>query len=274
MGKRLPTLHYFIGVDLAWSSRNPTGLAALRWDGDTATLIEPLPEAVAYSDEEIAAYINSAVSQEGVVIAIDAPLTVPNERGRRLGETALNAVFARFHAGAHPANRTRLASYNGGRLRGEALLAHLAALGVRHDPVLSPQLRTRQAFEAYPHPAMVTLFRLGGVLKYKAKPGIPHVQRLAAFRLYQQHLSRLRTSVPALRLPRSLLAKPHLLKKGKALKAYEDQLDAVFCAYLALYYWWWGAERCHIFGNAEQGYMIAPVDERVFPRFRERLGHS
>ncbi|HXG22607.1 MAG TPA: hypothetical protein VNN62_26485 [Methylomirabilota bacterium] len=73
---------------------------------------------------------------------------------------------------------------------------------------------------------------------------------------------------------RSCLSRRGCYRQGKALKAYEDQLDAVFCAYLALYYWWWGAKRHRIFGNTEQGYIIAPVDERVFPRSRERSGHS
>jgi predicted RNase H-like nuclease len=264
LGKRFPTLHYFIGVDLAWSSRNPTGLAALQWDGGVATLVEPLPEALVYTDEEIAAYIKQITPTDSVVVAIDAPLTVPNLTGRRPGEAELNAVFARFHAGAHPANRQRLAGYNGGTVRGEALVARLSSLNIRHHPVIATRAVTRQVFEAYPHPAMVTLFRLDRVLKYKAKLAIPHMQRLAAFRMYQQHLSRLRTGAPALTLPPSLLAEEHLVKKGKALKAYEDQLDAVFCAYLALYYWWWGAERCRIFGDSAQGYIVSPVDERMF----------
>lgn len=229
-------------------------------------LIEPLPQALAYADEEIAAYIYSIAPTGGVVVAIDAPLTVPNLTGRRPGEAELNVVFARFHAGAHPANRQRLAGYNGGTVRGEELIVRLAALHIRHDPVCTPRRSTRQAFEAYPHPAMITLFHLDRVLKYKAKPLIAHRQRIEAFQDYQRYLHGLRKSSPPLMLPQSLLGEIHLAKKGKALKAYEDQLDAVFCAYLALYYWWWGAERCHIFGDLEHGYIIAPVDERVMPR--------
>ncbi len=250
---------HFIGVDLAWSNRNPTGLAALRWQSGAASLVEPLPEALAYTDDEIAAYVKCIAATGGVVIAIDAPLTVPNVTGQRPGERALNAVFARFHAGAHPANRERLTGYNNGTVRGEDLLVQLAALDIRHDPVLLPHFYTRQAFEAYPHPAMVTLFKLDKVLKYKAKPLISHEERLVAFRQYQYHLRNLRNQIPALTLPESLLSEAHLVKKGRALKAYEDQLDAVFCAYIALYYWWWGAARCRIFGDIERGYIVAPI---------------
>ncbi|MBI3757425.1 MAG: DUF429 domain-containing protein [Deltaproteobacteria bacterium] len=251
---------HFIGVDLAWSSRNPTGLAALRWHGDIASLIEPLPEALVYTDYEIASYVKQVAATGGVVVAIDAPLIVPNQTGRRLGEAELNSVFARSHAGAHPANRERLAGYNNGTVRGEDVLAQLHTLSIRHDPFLTPRTQTRQAFEVYPHPAMVVLFHLDKVLKYKAKPRILHDERLAAFRQYQHHLFNLRNIVPALALPEALLSETHLAKKGKALKAYEDQLDAVFCAYLALYYWWWGAERCRIFGDVENGYIVTPKE--------------
>jgi predicted RNase H-like nuclease len=255
--------HHFIGIDLAWSSRNPSGLAALRWDGAAATLVEPLLEALAYSAQEIADYIGKIAPQGGVVVAIDAPLTVPNATGRRPGEAELNSVFARFHAGAHPANRQRLTSYNGGIVRGEELLSLLSSLDIRHDPIIVPRHATRQAFEAYPHPAMVTLFGLDRILKYKARPTISRAQRLGEFQRYQRHLRNLRKAEPRVVLPRALLSETHLAKRGRTLKAYEDQLDAVFCAYIALYYWWWGTERCRIFGNVERGYIVAPVDERV-----------
>ncbi len=263
MEDRQDEASHFIGVDLAWSSRNPTGLAALRWHDDIASLVEPLPEALAYTDQEIATYIEQVAATGSVVVAIDAPLTVPNRTGQRPGEKALNAVFARFHAGAHPANRQRLAGYNNGTVRGEDVLAQLQPLGIRHDPFLTPRMSTRQAFEVYPHPAMVVLFQLDKVLKYKAKPRIPYDERLAAFRRYQHYLVNLRNKTPALALPESLLSETHLTKKGRALKAYEDQLDAVFCAYLALYYWWWGTERCRIFGDVEHGYIVAPVDSSL-----------
>lgn len=151
-------------------------------------------------------------------------------------------------------------------VRGETLLAYLASLGIRHDPVIVPWQATRQAFEVYPHPAMVTLFHLDRILKYKAKPTVIHSQRLEEFRKYQRYLRKLRKSDPPVVLPDSLLSEEHLVRRGRRLKAYEDQLDAVFCAYLALYYWWWGTEKCRIFGDTERGYIVTPIDDRVAKR--------
>src|SRR5262245_4744237 len=128
-GEMALRLQHFIGIDLAWSSRNPTGLAALRWHGSEATLVEPLPEQPTYSDDAIIAYIRQIAPLGDVVVAVDAPLTVPNQTGRRPGEIELNAVFARFHAGAHPANRARLTGYNAGSVRGEELVSRLQTLG-------------------------------------------------------------------------------------------------------------------------------------------------
>ena len=45
---------------------------------------------------------------------------------------------------------------------------------------------------------------------------------------------------------------------GHALKNYEDSIDAVFCAYLAFYFWYWGGERNELFGDARSGYILHP----------------
>ena len=258
---------HFVGIDLAWSARNPSGVAALRLapDGGRAALVQPLPAVPLYSDDEIIAYLGPFIRDGVVLIGIDAPLTVPNHSGRRPGDAALTRAFARFHAGAHPANRARLEAYNGGVVRGEALVARLAGLGIAHDPMLEPRQSTRQVFEVYPHPAMIALFGLDHILKYKARKGLSPADRRAAFRAYQNHLRDLSRTEPALDLPQALLDPTHLAKRGGALKCYEDQLDAVLCAYVALYCWWWGDARCHIFGDTGGGYILTPVDARTRP---------
>jgi predicted RNase H-like nuclease len=44
--------------------------------------------------------------------------------------------------------------------------------------------------------------------------------------------------------------------KGRALKQYEDKLDALFCAYLAWYCWKWGAKKNEMYGSMEDGYIV------------------
>jgi len=46
--------------------------------------------------------------------------------------------------------------------------------------------------------------------------------------------------------------------KGIALKHYEDKLDAIFCSYLAAYFWAWSYEQNEMIGTHETGYIINP----------------
>jgi predicted RNase H-like nuclease len=50
--------------------------------------------------------------------------------------------------------------------------------------------------------------------------------------------------------------------RGAALKSNEDALDAIVCAYIAYYYWFWGSTGTHLFGDLESGYIIVPTLER------------
>ena len=87
---------YFVGIDLAWGERNPTGLAVLD-EGGRLVHVETVR-----TDEEIVAAL--APYDGPVLVAFDAPLVVTNPTGNRPAEAALNRDFARFDAGAHPSN--------------------------------------------------------------------------------------------------------------------------------------------------------------------------
>ncbi|MDJ0746725.1 MAG: hypothetical protein QNJ32_25665 [Xenococcaceae cyanobacterium MO_167.B27] len=42
------------------------------------------------------------------------------------------------------------------------------------------------------------------------------------------------------------------------LKAVEDKLDSLICAYVAAYWWYWGEARNLVLGNENTGYIIVP----------------
>ena len=106
---------HFVGVDLAWGERSPTGVAVLDGDGRLRHV------GVAGDDADLLAHLAPWVSGE-CVVAIDAPLVVVNDSGNRPCEAALNRDFRRFDAGAHPAN-TGLAWFADGG-RGARLCVH------------------------------------------------------------------------------------------------------------------------------------------------------
>ncbi|GAB6902907.1 DUF429 domain-containing protein [Kineosporia succinea] len=240
---------YYVGVDLAWGDRKPTGLAVLDDEGGLVHV------SAAQSDEEILAALAPYTAGD-CLVAIDAPLIVRNETGNRPAEAALNKDFARFHAGAHPVNTTK--PEFSGTPRG-ARIAHALKLD------LNPRSgRGRRAMEVYPHAACISLFRLGRTLKYKAKPGRTRD-------LLQSELLRLMGLVgglagaePPLHLDRPGSRWPELIEaaggavRKSELRVVEDQVDAVICAYTALF----GARHPQMmttYGDVENGYIVTPT---------------
>ncbi|MFT4250736.1 MAG: DUF429 domain-containing protein [Candidatus Woesearchaeota archaeon] len=230
---------YFVGVDLSWSRKNKSGVVVL--DNNKLVL-----SGVVSSDEEVIRCITSTVGSSPVMVAIDAPLLVPNESGSRLAEKELNNVFRKYEAGAHPANRSWFLR-SSGCVRGEELVVALEKVGVVHDPLLSCK---RCCFEVYPHPAMIRLFDLEKTLKYKPRKNRSYEERYEAFRRYQNHLSSLNVTNTS-----DLLSVDVSSLRGSALKEYEDVLDALLCAYIAKDVHERGAD---MFGTLQEGYILVP----------------
>jgi predicted RNase H-like nuclease len=245
-----------IGIDLAWSPRNRSGAAVVRGDAAGGSLIET---ALLGDVDEIAAYIAHHAQPGSMLVAVDAPLCVPNQSGRRPAEAELGRVFGRYEAGAHPANRRLLGRYCGGAVRGEVLVAALEAMGIAYAPAIAAGAAARTVTEVYPHAAMIGLFGLERTLKYKVGRRRSRATRLEAWRHYQQHMLALYGAEPALHGHAPLLAQDVAPLHGRALKAYEDQVDALLCAYIALYAFRWGAARCHTFGSLEGGSIFTPL---------------
>jgi predicted RNase H-like nuclease/ppGpp synthetase/RelA/SpoT-type nucleotidyltranferase len=239
---------HFVGVDLAWGEKRPTGLAVLDPSGRLTHL------SAQSTDKTIVAALSPYVDGE-CLVAIDAPLVVTNSTGNRPGEAALNRDFARFDAGAHPSNTGR--PEFSGTPRGARLAS---ALQLDMDPASrSP----RRAIEVYPHPATVALFRLGRTLKYKNKPGRPLTQLRSELLRLMKLLTGLRDAPTPLHLDGSgewqaLVASVTSAERKSELRPAEDQVDAVVCAYVALY-----AQRhpdlVTTYGDYLTGYIITPT---------------
>ena len=119
--------------------------------------------------------------------------------------------------------------------------------------------------EVYPHPALLELFGLSGIIKYK-KGNV--AEKRSGQRELQQWLEKLSKLTPLLEcthiLSKFLTTDTNSLK-GTALKAHEDGLDAIVCAYIAYHYWFWGSCGTRLFGDVDSGYIIVPVGARKFP---------
>ncbi len=222
---------YFVGIDLAWSTKNGSGVSILKGDKSKAELIK---SEIKYSDDEIMNFIKEEVGNNTALIAIDAPLIVPNEEGRRLAEAEVGKLFRKYNAGAHPANRKRLSSWTGS-IRGEEISKVLEKEGFLHQPEIKKFEEIRSFFEVYPHPSIVVLFNLNKILQYKAKPKRDYEFRYKEFEKYVDNLKNLEKSETKLILPDSILKKNIRELRAQSLKDFEDTLDGVFCAYIAYY---------------------------------------
>ncbi len=253
----------FIGVDLAWGDRNPTGLAVLDRDGRLVHV------SAVRSDDEIVTALTPYAGDE-CLVAVDAPLVVVNPTGNRPAEALLNRDFATFDAGAHPSNTGKP------EFRGQPRGARIAGrLGLDMNPRSG---RRRRAIEVYPHPATVVLFRLGRTLKYKQRSGRDIEQLRGELLVLIGLLEGLAEADPPLRLTgdapgaaawEGLRRAAERAGRKSELRVVEDQVDAVVCAYVAMF-----AdrrpERTTTYGDFETGYVVTPtLPDDLVPTPRE-----
>jgi predicted RNase H-like nuclease len=235
---------YFIGLDLAWGEKKQTGVAVVGADGRL------LQVGIAQDDVSIAEAVGP-FTDDDCLVAIDAPLIVNNPTGYRPAETAYNRDFQKFDAGAYPAN-TANPLFNPPR---GAVLAK--ALGLDMDPGSSAM---RRAIEVYPHPATVVLFGLEKTLKYKKGP---FDERRSELLKLMTHIEGLDRATPRLRVNHNV-AWVELRKRVEAatrpsqLDRDEDAVDAVICAYVALYRYH-RPDDVTIYGDFETGYIVTPT---------------
>jgi predicted RNase H-like nuclease len=238
----------FIGVDLAWGGRNPSGLAVLDADGRV------VDAGWAVGDGEVGAFVASH-DAAGAVLALDAPLVVTNPAGtRRACEAELQRRYGRLGAGPHPSNLALL----GGRVRAMELVTASARpyLTVPRDP---GRATGWWAVEVFPHPAIVELAGRERALRYKKGPP---AQRRDGLRALGALLRGLAAATPPLRLDQGGLLARELdrldQRRGGALKAVEDLADAHVCAYVGLWWWAHGRSASLVAGDDAGGAIVVP----------------
>jgi predicted RNase H-like nuclease len=232
-----------LGIDLAWSA-NPSGLCCLEFVNGKLVLRDLRRETAI---EDIFAWVDRFCPDAGIV-AVDAPTLIPNQTGSRVPDRLAHKYFGRFHAGCYPAN---LGLPFADRTLGVGF--SLEARGFKHAPTIEPQQLGRYQIEVFPHPAMIHLFGLDQILKYKK--GAIAQRKLELEKLRQYILEKLPKLEPRLKIE----TLPEIPNKGTELKALEDQLDSLICAYVAAYWWYWGTEKNLVLGDRESGYIVVPT---------------
>lgn len=243
----------FIGIDFGWKSQ-PSGLCCLELLNGKLQLVDLCRQ------QEIAnilIWIDKILQpNESGIIAVDAPTLIPNADGSRLPDKLSHKYFGKYHAGCYPANQNlpfAERTINFGK--------ELESRGFIHAPTIQPQKPGRYQIEVFPHPAMVNLFGLQRILKYKK--GRLADRRLELIKLYDYITAILPIISPSLCSSALIcgLLPAQIPYTGAALKETEDKLDSLICAYVAAYWWFWGRERNLVLGDMSTGYIVIP--ERI-----------
>ena len=250
----------FIGIDLGWSS-GASGLCCLNWQNNQLELIECDRQ---QSLNDILTWIDSQVSPtQPAIIAVDAPTIIANLTGMREADKLTHKYFGRYHAGCYPANLSRPFAQ-----KTVEFGLCLEARGFVHAPIIETQKLGRYQIEVFPHPATINLFKLDRIIKYKK--GKLAERQLELMKLCQYIIDILPNLEPSLNLANSKTKNPRssaficgsnlpeIPTSIATLKALEDKLDALLCAYIGAHWWYWGIERNLVLGDRTTGYIVIP----------------
>ncbi|MEL6578862.1 MAG: DUF429 domain-containing protein [Cyanobacteria bacterium J06621_12] len=239
----------FIGVDFGWSS-GASGLCCLELQNSRLEIVELI---TILEVTDILAWINrQAPSNSPAMIAVDAPTIITNPTGMRLPDKLTHKHFGRYHAGCYPANLGLKFA-----LRTTGFSQSLLTKGFQHAPTIEPRQLGRYQIEVFPHPATINLFGLERILKYKK--GRLADRRGELIKLRGYITDTLPELEPALSLASEALIPAIAIKQtGKELKAIEDRLDSILCAYVAAHWWYWGKAKNMVLGDLDSGFIVIP----------------
>ena len=251
----------FAGIDLAWTPHRESGICVLEGDADRLSLLALEARVVT-----VDGLGTDLASHADIVAAIDAPLIIGPDR---TAEREVGRLFGKYKASVHAANEALFVAT--GRMAGPNLGRALGALRFDLDPrSITPKARGRFAFECYPHAQHVVLFGLAERIPYKRKKGRNVAFVREQFVVLQKHLTEaLKKNADSLLADvslRTLLALEAVEARGTALKAVEDQLDALTCALAAYLGWRDGMTARDVVGDPATGYIAVP-GLRGDPRF-------
>jgi len=231
-----------IGIDLAWGEKKHDGVCFLEWDGKRGTVAGfAYPQGDRELREEV---VRASRGKPSVFVTVDAPIVCPNQTGTRPVDRLTHRMFHREHAACHPANLKKCP-------RPPRIAGLLRKEGFQVG--WEPEPGKKTVAEVYPHPAMVRMFGIPRIVKYK-KGSV--AERRKEFRRLQLLIRKcLKKRFPRLAIDpetKSLLAQ-------KWSKPVEDRTDALFCALIGLWHWIHGGRKSEVIGDGRTGFILLPA---------------
>jgi predicted RNase H-like nuclease len=233
-----------LGLDAAWTLTNPTGVALVinRAEGwELADVAGSYNEFLAIAGNppilrhqgsvpDPAALIAAGSRKAGSginLVAIDMPLSMNPITGRRVSDNIISSLYGARGAGTHTPSVSRPGKVS------DELRMGFDQIGY---PLAVSEIGGPSIVEVYPHPALIELANAARRLPYKhSKIGkywpneIPDARRQRLFDVWRQIIELLDARIKGVT---AALVLPSSDARGYALKAFEDKLDAVVCAWV------------------------------------------
>lgn len=243
-----PPSRSVLGIDAAWTHAQPSGVALVSetpagWE--LVAVEASYQRFIAISDfgmtpdvrmagsiPQASALLKACTVLTGWpvdLVAIDMPLSLVPITGRRSADDAVSRTYGARKCGTHTPSSLRP-----GKISDDLTLG-FADCGHR---LLVTEIQPPGLIEVYPHPALVELAGASERLPYKASkmrnywPSLtPLERRFRLCRQWNEIVTLLEREISGVAVA---MGQPDAESTGMAMKAYEDKLDAVVCAWVAI----------------------------------------
>ena len=246
-----------LGVDAAWTLAQPSGVALASDAGGAWRLVAAAPSYVSFNAlaegeptiapsrsgsplnvPRLLASSEKLYGQPVDLVAIDIPLAHGPITGRRVSDDAVSKAYGARKCGTHSPSAWRPGKVS------DDIKAGFDQAGY---PLLTTSITTPGLIEVYPHPALLHLTKATERLPYKLSrirgywPATAAAERKALLlKQWTRIVALLDAQIGGVA---EALPLPPVDSPGAELKGYEDMLDAVVCAWVAI---------CALRGNAER----------------------
>lgn len=232
-----------LGIDAAWSLTQPSGVAVAVHEGERWRLLAVEASYSCFingrsdakpagSSPDAGALLSAAADKAGAavdLVAIDMPLSRLPITERRPSDNLISRAYGARHCSTHSPSSVWPGAISN-RLR--------AAFTDAGYPLLTADVQSPGLIEVYPHPALVELAQAPRRLPYKTQnvakywPAVsPAERRTCLLDQWAQIIRLLDTKVEGVA---EMMPVPSTAAKGAALKAFEDKLDAIVCAWVGI----------------------------------------
>ena len=232
-----------LGIDAAWSLTQPSGVAVVvnegqRWrlvavEASYSCFINGRSHLKPAGSSPNARDLLSAAAEKAEapvdLVAIDMPLSRVPITGRRWSDDAISRAYGAKHCSTHSPTSVCPGAIS------DQLRAAFTDAGY---PLLTGETRSPGLIEVYPHPALVELAQASKRLPYKFQkigkywPDVAlDKRRSLLLDQWSYIIGLLDKEIDGVS---DLMPSPPSTTRGGALKAFEDSLDAIVCAWVGI----------------------------------------